>query len=75
MKCIVCKNGSTAPGTTTFAIDKGHSIVVVRDVPAAICTHCGEEYLDAATLKDIERIVAAAQKAGLDVAVQHFKAA
>ena len=75
MKCIVCKKGSTEPGTTTVSIDKGATIVVIRDVPAAICSTCGEEYIDADTIKDIEKIVDSAQKAGLNIAVQHFNAA
>ena len=75
MKCIVCKKGSTEPGTTTVSIDKDATIVVIRGVPAAICSTCGEEYIDADTIKDIEKIVESAQKAGLNIAVQQFNAA
>ena len=75
MKCIVCKKGSTEPGTTTVSIDKSATIVVIRGVPAAICSTCGEEYIDADTIKDIEKIVVSAQKAGLNIAVQQFNAA
>ncbi len=75
MKCIVCKKGSTEPGATTVSIDKGATIVVIRGVPAAICSTCGEEYINADTIKDIEKIVGSAQKAGLNIAVQQFNAA
>ena len=75
MRCIVCKKGTTQPGTATVSIDKGATIVVIRDVPAEICATCGEEYIAADTMKHIEKIVTAAQKAGLNIAVQQFKAA
>ncbi len=75
MRCIVCKKGFTGPGTTTMSIDKGDTVVVIRDVPAAVCSTCGEEYLDADTIKQVEKLVANAQKAGLNIAVQHYKAA
>ncbi len=75
MTCIVCKKGSTQPGTTTVSIDKGATIVVIRDVPAEICSTCGEEYIDAHIMKDVEKLVASAQKAGLNIAIQQFNAA
>jgi len=75
MTCIACKKGSTQPGTTTVSIDKGATIVVIRDVPAEICSTCGEEYIAAHIIKDIDKLVASAQKAGLNIAVQQFNAA
>lgn len=75
MTCIVCKKGSTQPGKVTFTVDKGSTVVVIRDVPAEVCSTCGEEYIDTATMKDVEKLVDSAQKAGMNIAVQHFKAA
>jgi len=75
MKCIVCKKGSTQPGTATVSIDKGATIVVIRNVPAEICSNCGEEYISADTMMKVEKLVASAQKAGLNIAVQQFQAA
>jgi YgiT-type zinc finger domain-containing protein len=75
MKCIACKNGATKPGTVTFTVDKQTTVVVIRDVPAAVCSTCGEEYIDADTMRELEKLVKSAQKAGINVAVQHFIAA
>ena len=75
MRCIACKNGTTVPGSATVTVDKHSTVVVIRDVPALVCSTCGEEYLDAETLKQIEKLVLDAQKAGMNVAVQQFKAA
>lgn len=75
MRCIACKNGQTERGLATVSIDKGTIVVVVRDVPAHVCTTCGEEYLETDTVKAIEAIVEHAQSSGIDFSVQHFSAA
>ena len=75
MRCIVCKNGSTEPGLVTVTVDKRTTVVVIRDVPANVCSTCGEEYIDADTMREIEKLVKSAQKAGMNIAVQQFKAA
>ena len=46
MKCVMCKHGETQPGTVTVTLQRGDSVVVIRDVPAAVCRQCGEYYLD-----------------------------
>lgn len=35
---------------------KGKNILVVENVPVVSCPHCGESYLEADTLHEIERI-------------------
>ncbi len=69
MNCVVCKKGSTRAGRATLTLDKAQTVVVIRDIPAEVCTTCGEEYIDAGTMRDLERLVSMAQKAGLRIAV------
>jgi len=35
---------------------KGKDILVIENVPVVTCPHCGESYLEAETLHEIERI-------------------
>lgn len=49
--------------------------VVMRDVPAQICTTCGEEYVDAATGKRLSQIAETAVNEGVQVDVRRYKAA
>ena len=49
MKCVICQYGETEPGTTTVALTRDDTTIVIRDVPALICTICGEEYVDSTT--------------------------
>jgi YgiT-type zinc finger domain-containing protein len=46
MKCVICKHGETKEGTTTVTFDRDGMTLVVKDVPAQICTNCGEDYMD-----------------------------
>jgi YgiT-type zinc finger domain-containing protein len=54
-RCPLC--GSTKkPGKTTFTVDLGFGVVVVRDVPATVCAQCGADWIEdsiAAKLEDI----------------------
>ena len=60
MKCVNCKTGNSNPGTTTVTLQRGESIIVVKEVPADVCDNCGEYYLQ----KEVtEKIYQQAEKA------------
>jgi YgiT-type zinc finger domain-containing protein len=44
-RCPLC-GGVKQPGTTTFAVDLKFGVVVVREVPAFVCTQCGDAWID-----------------------------
>lgn len=75
MKCIICQFGETESGTTTVALTRDETTVVIRDVPAQICMTCGEEYVDATTGKRLSQIAEAAVNEGVQVDVRRYKAA
>ena len=75
MKCIICQYGETEPGTTTVTLTRGETTIVIREVPAQICTTCGEEYVDAATGKRLSQIAETALSEGVQVDVRRFIAA
>ena len=70
-KCPVC-GGEKAPGTTMFSVDLGDGVVVIRSVPAQVCSQCGEEWIDDKTAKDLEEIVEQARKRRHQVEVLTF---
>jgi YgiT-type zinc finger domain-containing protein len=55
-RCPLC-GGAKEPGTTTFAVDLGFGVVVVRQVPALVCTICGEAWIEDAVAARLERVV------------------
>ncbi len=66
--CPLC-GGNKTRGKTTFSADLGSGVVVVRQVPAAICSQCGEEWIDDATACQLEKIVNDARERRLQVEV------
>lgn len=46
MKCVVCNQAETIPGATSVLLERGELTLVVKNVPAQICPHCGEAYAD-----------------------------
>ena len=55
MKCVICKAGDTAPGTVTVTLQRGDTVIIIRDVPASVCQNCGEYYLDEAVASKLYR--------------------
>jgi YgiT-type zinc finger domain-containing protein len=60
-KCPLCGGNKTA-GKTTFTVDLGFGVVVVRDVPATVCSQCGADWIEDAIAPKLEDIVNDARK-------------
>jgi YgiT-type zinc finger domain-containing protein len=56
-------------GRTTYTVDFGTGVVVVRNVPAQICKQCGEEWIGPEVARKLEEIVdrARSDRAELEV--------
>ena len=54
-RCPLC-GGEKQPGTTTFAADLKFGVVVVREVPALVCTKCGDAWIDDPVAAKLENI-------------------
>ncbi len=70
--CAVC-GGEKKRGETTYSVELGFGVVVVRHVPALICVQCGEEWIEADVAKELEKRVEVARKNKLEVEVVAFK--
>ena len=55
--CPVCHGGYKQPGTTTFTVELGFGVVVVRNVPAQVCDLCGTDWLEDDVAQALENIV------------------
>ena len=75
MKCVVCKQGETRPGTATVTLTRDQLTLVVKAVPAQVCENCAEEYLDENTTKQLLQTAEEATKAGVQVEVRRYVAA
>ncbi len=46
MKCVVCRQGETTSGYTTVTLERDALTLVIKRVPAQVCSNCGEAYVD-----------------------------
>ncbi|MFA4850429.1 MAG: type II toxin-antitoxin system MqsA family antitoxin [Methanoregula sp.] len=72
MKCVICKLGNTKEGTTTVTFDRDGMTLVVKDVPAQVCTNCGEDYVDEHGAHEILTIAERMAKSGTLVDVRRY---
>ena len=74
MKCIVCKQAATSPGTTTVTLERRGATFVFKDVPAQVCPNCGEDYLDEAVADSLQKSADAMAAAGTQVEIRRYPA-
>jgi YgiT-type zinc finger domain-containing protein len=60
-KCPLC-GGTKKAGKTTFTADLGFGVVVVRDVPAMVCSQCGADWIEDTIAAKLEEIVSDARQ-------------
>lgn len=70
--CALC-GGKKRKGKTTYSVELGFGVVVVRHVPALICTQCAEEWIEADVAKELEKMVESARNKKLELEVVAFK--
>lgn len=56
MVCAVCGKKGARIRRLTRSVGKGRTAFLIERVPVISCPHCGESYLTAQTLHEIERI-------------------
>ena len=56
MDCFMCK-GEVIEKKVNYMVDLENTIIIIKGVPAKVCTQCGEQYFDDKTSENIESIV------------------
>jgi YgiT-type zinc finger domain-containing protein len=46
MICLICRQAEIMDGRTSVKFERGEIRLIVNYVPARICPHCGEAYID-----------------------------
>jgi YgiT-type zinc finger domain-containing protein len=74
MRCVICKHSETAPGKVAVTLQRGESIVVIKDVPAEVCSQCGEYYLDDEAARRVMSMGEEAVKHQVEVEILRYAA-
>lgn len=56
LRCEYCGKEGARVRHLTRSYGKGDSLLVIENVPVVSCPHCGESYITAETMHELERI-------------------
>ena len=72
MKCGICK-AETEEKTVTYTEDIDQGVIVIRHVPAQVCTECGNIWYSGTVAAELEKLVDQfASSTGSEVSVVNF---
>ena len=73
MNCFMCKY-TLEDKLTTFMVDTGNCIVIVKNVPSQVCSQCGETSYTDDVASQLEVIVFDARNMMTEIAVVKYHA-
>jgi YgiT-type zinc finger domain-containing protein len=56
MQCDICGNKEVKVRRVTRSYGKAQNLLIIENIPVISCPSCGESYLTAETLHEIDRI-------------------
>lgn len=75
MRCVICKQATTKPGTTTITLERDGLTLVVKNVPAEVCPNCGEAYVDEQATAHVLQTADQMAQTGTQVDIRQYVAA
>ena len=72
MKCFKCDEKLELK-KVNYVVDLESTIIIIKGVPAKVCTKCKEQYFDDETAENIERIVEQLKALSTEVTIVNYK--
>ena len=73
-QCPLC-GGNKEKGFTIFTVELGFGLLIVRGVPANICSQCGERWNPSGVAEKLEKIADGARKKKPELEIVSFEEA
>lgn len=73
-RCPLC-GGEMKDGITTIPFMLGERVTVIKNVPAEICSDCGEAYMKSSVVDRIESLLDRVEALHSEMSVLQFEAA
>ena len=74
MKCALCRQSDTSSGKVTVTLERGGTVIVIKEVPAQVCGNCGEYCLSEEITREVLRMAETSVQKGVEVEVMRFVA-
>ena len=71
MNCFMCK-GALEEKKTTFMVDLGDQIIIIKDVPSYVCSQCGDTSYSDEVARVLEEIVESLRHAPTEMSVVSY---
>ena len=71
MECFMCK-GKTEKQLVNYIVDMGKTVIIIKEVPANVCTQCGERYFDDEVMEKLEKIIDNVKKIAVEISVVRY---
>jgi YgiT-type zinc finger domain-containing protein len=72
--CPICREGTTGPGTASYTFERNGQVLVVNEVPADVCSHCGEAWLADLVAGHVLSLAAEARRADESFLIREYVA-
>jgi len=74
VRCVVCKVAETGSGETTVTLERDSTTLVIKGVPAQVCSNCGEAYVNHDVASRLLIEIEEATRQGIAVEVRRYAA-
>ncbi len=72
-RCYFC-GGKLVPRVTMLPFVIQDHVVIIKNIPAEVCTQCGEAVLDSPTARRVDQLVRQARQSGFEVSILAYPA-
>ena len=73
-KCPLC-GGKMDDGITTLSFLMGENVAIIKNVPAEICSDCGEAYMKSHVAGKVETLLDSIEELHSEVSIIYYEAA
>ena len=72
MKCFMCK-GDLIEKDVNYVVDLEKTIIIIKSVPARVCTNCDEKFFDDEVAEKLEKMVDQLKELDTEVVIVNYK--
>ena len=72
MKCFMCK-GDLIEKNVNYVVDLDKTIIIIKSVPARVCTQCDEKFFDDEVAKKLEEMVNKLKELNTEVVIVNYR--
>ena len=72
MNCFMCK-GELVEKEVNYVVDLEKTIIIIKSVPARVCTKCDERFFDDDVARRLEKLVNQLKVLDTEVVIVNFK--